>query len=571
MNHRMNRRPRRLRLLLAAVALLLTSQLRASGAGDVPDARAARVDALFADLNRAPSPGVAIAVVRDGKVILRRGYGLASVEHRVPVTPSTVFDTASLSKQFTGLAVAMLVSEGKVKLGDDVRKYIPELHDFGRPITVEHLLRHTSGLRDWYSTLSVAGWRPSDPITYGDILTLAYHQRSLNFAPGSGHLYTNTGYNLLAELVQRVTRRPFRAWAEEHIFRPLGMADTRVRDDFNEVIPNRAYGYAHGPGGSLRTTPNNLTGVGSSSVFSTADDFARWLINFGEAGVGGRAALSLMQTPGALDDGTPVRYGFGITTGRYKGLPFFTSSGAWASFNTYDAYFPEQKFGVVVLANSGAADAQSAVIKITDIYLEKDFAAAPPPAAAQEPAPKAGVSAAAFDEYAGLYRLGPDSYARVERYETMLLFLMPRRGHVVMSPTSENEFSVEREDEAAAVVFRRGADGKVASLTYDGRPAPRVAASEIRPPADLSVYAGDYDSEELGASYRVTVADGALQMQHRRRGDTPLKWLWGDEFRALDAHLSSVEFKRDGAGRVNGLVVNGSERSRDIRFTKRRS
>src|SRR5215210_548472 len=191
----MNHRPRRLRLLLAAGALLLASQPRAAAAPaqDAPDPRAARVDALFADLNRAPSPGLAVAVVRDGKVILRRGYGLASVEHRVAITPSTVFDVASLSKQFTGLAVAVLVSEGKVKLSDDIRKYVPELPDFGRPITVEHLLRHTSGLRDWYATLSVAGWRPDDPITFGDILTLAYNQRALNFAPGDEYLYSNTG------------------------------------------------------------------------------------------------------------------------------------------------------------------------------------------------------------------------------------------------------------------------------------------------------------------------------------------------------------------------------------------
>jgi CubicO group peptidase (beta-lactamase class C family) len=574
----MNHRPERLRVLLAAGALLLAAQIGAAAAPaqGASDPRAVRVDALFADLNRTPSPGLAVAVVRDGKVILRRGYGLASIEHRAPVTPSTVFDVASLSKQFTGFAVALLVSEGKIRLGDDIRKYIPELPDLGRPITVEHLLRHTSGLRDWHSALSVAGWRPDDPITFGNILTLAYNQRTLNFTPGDEHLYSNTGYNLLAEMVQRVTGRPFRAWSEEHIFRPLGMVNTRVRDDYNEVIPNRAFGYARGPGGTYRRTPNNLTGLGSSSVFSTVDDFARWLINFEESAVGGRAALSLMRTPGTLNDGTVVAYGFGITSGtnRYNGLPFFTSSGAWASFNSYDAYFPEQKFGVVVLANTGAGvvDAQNAVIRITDIYLEKEFNARAPSSAeaAQPPARNAEVTPAALDEYTGLYRLGPDSHVRVERYDTMLLLQMARRGHALLSPRSEKEFWVEGEEGGAAVLFQRDPGGKVTSLTYGGRPAPRVAASEARAPADLAEYAGDYDSEELGTSYRVAVKDGALQMQHRRRGVTTLKWFWRDEFRGLDAYLSSVEFQRDGVGRVNSLIVNGSARSRDIRFAKRR-
>jgi CubicO group peptidase (beta-lactamase class C family) len=182
----MNHTSRRLIRILAAGALLLTPHLcrSAKPAQDTPEPRANRADALFADLNRKPSPGLALAVVRDGKVILRRGYGLANIEHQVPITPSTVFDLASLSKQFTGLAVAMLAAEGKVKLSDDIRKYIPELPDFGRAITIAHPVHHTSGLRDWASALSVAGWRPDDPITFKQILTMAYNQRSLNFEPG---------------------------------------------------------------------------------------------------------------------------------------------------------------------------------------------------------------------------------------------------------------------------------------------------------------------------------------------------------------------------------------------------
>ena len=544
----------------------------AAAAQNTRDPYASRVDALFADLNRKSSPGLAIAVVRDGKVILRRGYGLASIEHRVPITPATVFDIASLSKQFTGLAVAMLVSEGRIKLSDDIRKYIPELPDFGRPITIDHLLRHTSGLRDWPGTLSVAGWQFHDVISFKQILTLAYNQRTLNFVPGSEYLYSNTGYNLLAEMVHRVTGRSFRAWTDEHVFRPLWMVNTHVRDDYTEVIGNRAFGYARGRNGTYRSTPNNLTGVGSSSVFSTVDDLARWMINFGDATVGGKAAISLMLTPGKLDDGTPVMYGFGITAGsnRYKGLPFFTSSGNWASFNSYDAYFPEQKFGVVVLANadSNVIDAQQAVIKISDIYLENDFTIKPPaqPASAEQ---KSNPTTAMLDEYAGLYRIGPDSYVRIHRYGQVLLFQERHRGDSLMSPKSEREFVVSGEEDEATVVFHRDAAGKVMSLTYRDQRALRVGSSEAHPPVSLADYAGNYDSEELGASYRVVVKNGALEIQHRRRGTVPLTWLWREEFGSLDTYLASVDFERDDAGRVTGLIINGSERNRDIRFAKR--
>lgn len=561
---------RRLALILATGAFLLASHFRGGGvsAQDAQDSHASRVDALFADLNRTPSPGLALAVVRDGRIILRRGYGLASIEHGVPISPSTVFDVASLSKQFTGLAVAILVSERKIKLSDDIRKYIPELPDFGRPITIAHLLYHTSGLRDWPGILSVAGWRFDDVITFRHILTMAYNQRALNFPPGAEHLYSNTGYNLLAEMVQRVTGQSFRAWTDEHIFGPLGMANTHFRDDYGEVIANRAFGYARAAGGGLRSTPDNLTALGSSSLFSTADDFARWLINFDTAAAGGRAAVSLMQTRGSLDDGTAIRYGFGILHGSYRGLPMFTHSGGWASFDTFAVYFPQQKFGIVVLANSGSINAQNAVIKIANIYLEKELgpeSLSPPGAPA--PGRVADVPPAVLDDYAGLYRLRPGSYLRIKRDRATLTAQLTGKEPATMTPRSEREFRVE--GEGAGIVFQRDAAGKVISLEYEGERAPKVDESGSHRPAQLAEYAGEYYSQELDTVYRVAVKQGSLEMQHRRRGTIPLTWLWREEFGSPDGYLASIEFLRGGANRVTGFVINGDPRNRDIRFVKR--
>lgn len=566
----MNQSHNRLTCTFVTGAFLIASYLCGglALAQNARDPRADRVDSLYAGLNRTPSPGLAVVVVRGGKVILRRGYGLASIEHRVPITPGTVFDVASLSKQFTGLAVAMLVSEGKIRLNDDIRKYIPELPSFGRPITIEHLLRHTSGLRDWPGTLSVAGWKFEDVITFGQILTMAYNQRTLNFEPGAEHLYSNTGYNLLAEMVQRVTGQSFRSWTDEHIFRPLGMVNTHFRDDYTEVIANRAFGYARAVDGSYRSTPDNLTALGSSSLFSTADDFARWLINFDEAAVGGRAAISLMQTRGALNDGSPVRYAFGILLGSYRGLPMFTHSGGWASFDTYNVYFPQQKLGIVVLANSNAIDAQSVVIQIANIYLEKELDPEPPAPKAPPAARSPDLPPSVLNAYEGLYRLRPGSYVRVKREGATLTALATRSKPAMMLPMSEREFRLE--PGGATVLFQRDAAGKVASMEYDGEPARKVDESSSHPPAQLANYAGEYYSEELDTFYRVAVANGALEIQHPRRGGVPLAWLWREEFGSPAAYLSSVEFQRDGAGHVAGLIINGDPRSRDIRFVKRR-
>jgi CubicO group peptidase (beta-lactamase class C family) len=556
-----------MRFISRGLLLLVAVLAHAASAQDTTDARAQRVDSLFAIYNRTPSPGLALAVVRDGRVVLRRGYGLADVEHGVPITPATVFDVASVAKQFTGLAVAMLVSQRKIALGDAIRRYIPELHDFDHPIRVEQLVHHTSGIRDWPGALAVAGWRFDDVITFDEILDMAYRQRTLNFTPGAEHLYSNTGYNLLAELVHRVSGRPFAEWTEAQIFRPLGMTDTHFRTDYGEVIPRRAYGYERIADGRYRLTTDDLVAPGSSSLFSTVDDLARWLINFDDAGVGGRDAIALMQTPGKLNDGTSVPYGFGILTGSYRGLPMFTHSGGWASFDTYTVYLPQQRLGIVVLANCDAISAQRAVIDIANIYLEHDF----PPAAASPvsehsavaTAPTASPATDTLAGYAGLYRFGPGSYVRIVAQGAAAT--AQRTGEKAAGLTAQPDGTFTREESGGTLVFARDARRHPAVLTWDGDSARKVA-----PVADakLASYAGEYESAELGARYRIETRGDTLMLWHPRIGRIVLTRLWGDDFAGTTWYLRSVEFQRDRRGRIVALVVNGDPRNRDIRFLR---
>lgn len=567
----MNHLPRGTTLIRATGFLLLAAHLSAAAAAarGQADKRASQVDAIFAELDRAPAPGAAVIVVRDGKVLLRKGYGLASVEHRVPVTPSTVFDVASVSKQFTGLAVAMLVSEGKIKLGDDVRTHIPELPDFGHRVTVGHLVHHTSGIRDWPGALLVGGWRFDDVITFNQIMLMAYNQRDLMFAPGAEYSYSNTNYNLLAELIRRVTGRPFREWTDERLFRPLGMTNTRFRDHYTEVIADRAFGYARGSDGKYHHMPNNLTALGSSSLFTTADDLARWLINFDEGTAGGRAALSLARTRGTLGDGKTIDYAFGLVHGDHRRLPMIFHDGGWAGFSSLVVYFPDQKFGVAALSNGGPVNVGDAVKKITDIYLEKELAAQPAPAAAAAATADgaaAAVPPAELGDYVGLYRLGPGSYVRIRLEGATLTSEVTREKPAALTPRAEREFSAG----GAKFVFRRDAAGKVEAVEYRGRLAPRVDEPAAAQPARLEDYAGDYESEELGTSYRVAAKNGSLEMQHRRHGTIPLARLWRDDFGSPVSFMTSVEFQRDREGRVIGFVVNGHPRSRNIRFLMRR-
>ena len=230
-------------LACMATAILLMPALTAVAPQEQGDAISRQVDALFAAINRSDTPGASVLVIKSGMVLHRKGYGSANLEHQIPITPESVFDIASVSKQFTGMAISMLIEADILNLDDDVRDYIPELPDFGNTITVRHLVHHMSGVRDWPGTLAVAGWHFEDRISFDQILTMAYHQQALNFDPGERFLYSNTGYNLLAELVSRVTGKTFRAWTHENLFVPLGMEDTHFQDDHRELIPLKVDGY----------------------------------------------------------------------------------------------------------------------------------------------------------------------------------------------------------------------------------------------------------------------------------------------------------------------------------------
>ena len=555
-------------MMRVLTALALITVLGPVARAQVPasSAEERRVDSLFAQYSRGNTPGVAIAVVRDGKKVLSKGYGLASLEHRVPITPSTVFDVASVSKQFTGLAIAMLVEQGRIKLTDDIRKYIPELGDVGQTITIEHLVHHTSGLRDWPGSLSLAGWRMDDVVSFDQILDMAYHQRSLNFVPGAEYTYSNTGYNLLAELVKRVSGQSFRAWTDEHLFRPLGMTDTHFRDDHTWVVPNRAFGYAKMGDSSWAATTNNLTALGSSSLFTTVDDLAKWVMNFDDPKVGGATAMAMTRTRGRLNDGTTIPYAFGIVNGEYRGQPIVNHSGSWASFATFVLHFPAQHFGVIVLANTGSVNTGRAAYDIADIYLAKDLGPRPPPTPnAIATARPVDVAPAVLDRYVGLYRLGPGWFVRVRRDGGVLKVQATREDEAPMSARSDTTFWVAAYN--APMVFQLRPGGPT-QLSYRTMRVPKLEESAPLTPAQLGELAGEYASDELQVRYRVELTDSGLVMRHPRHGTIALTRLWRDEFGGSTWFTRSVEFRRDEAGRVVGFSAYIDERSRDIRFTR---
>ena len=341
----------------------------------------AKVDQLFAEWNNPDTPGAALAVTRDGETIYTQGYGTANLEYDIPITPTTIFDIASVSKQFAAFAIATLSHEGKLSLDDDIRAHLPDLPDFGNTITIRHLLHHTSGLRDWVQSLVIAGVAMEDVISFKHILKMARHQKALNFEPGAAYLYSNTGYNLLAEIVERVTGNSFTEWTDTHIFKPLAMTNTHFHDDHQMILKNRAYSYQAVENNGFKHAVNNTTALGSSSLYSTVEDLAKWILNFDDTQIGEQVVIEQMHQQGVLNNGEQISYALGLNIGEYRGLQTVGHSGSWRGFRSHLIRFPEQKFGVVVLCNLDTFNPLRLAEKVADLYLADILA----PVEASEP------------------------------------------------------------------------------------------------------------------------------------------------------------------------------------------
>ncbi len=329
----------------------------------------AKVDQLFAEWKCPDSPGAALAVTRDGEVIYQQGYGMANLEYDLPITTTSIFDIASVSKQFAAFAIVTLSHEGKFLLDDDIRTYLPDMPDFGNIITIRHLLHHTSGLRDWVQSLVIAGVGMEDVISFRHILKMARHQNTLNFEPGSEFLYSNTGYNLLAEIVETVTGDSFREWTDTHIFKPLGMTNSHFHDDPQMILKNRAYSYQAVENGEFKHAVNNTTALGSSSLYSTVEDLAKWILNFDNTRIGEQTVIEQMHQCGVLNNREQIKYALGLNIDTYSGLQTVGHSGSWRGFRSHLMRFPDQKFGVVILCNLDTFNPLRLAEQVADIYL----------------------------------------------------------------------------------------------------------------------------------------------------------------------------------------------------------
>ena len=534
------------------------------------DTPAGKVDQMMAPY-RADTPGGVVAVVRGGEIAFSAVYGLANVEYGVPNTRSTPYHMASVSKQFTAFAVVLLSLEGKLGLDDDVRKYLPEVPDFGHTITLRHLLNHTSGIRDHWTLWAMSGGRMDDVIRQQDLMRLVTRQRDLNFEPGAEHLYSNTGYLLLSEVVTKVSGRPFGEWMKANVFEPLGMSATQIYDDHERLVPGRAYSYQYSKDG-LSKAVLSYANSGATSLFTTAEDLARWLRNFRTGQVGGKRAIELLQVPGVLNGGKTIDYALGVGIGEQNGLRRVSHGGGDAGFRTWLAYYPEIDAGVVVLGNVASFDAGGIGTRVAEVFFAGEMRAKKPARAKDAGAGKGAaepVPAELGRALAGVFVIENGPYVTIAYEDGKLSSQVEGQPAVALLPEGDKTFRVDVPEPDVRIAFEADQGGAVdkAVLHQDGeKPMRRVAKWE--PDADaLAAYTGRYYSPELETFYTVSLEDKKLIIGHRRHGDSALTPREKDVFASGEWWIGKVTFVRDQDGHIGSMSMSNG-RVRNLRFER---
>ena len=499
-----------------------------------------------------PAPGCAAAVSLSGEVVFEKAYGLADLEHNVPNTPQTIFESGSVAKQFTAAALVLLQQDGKLSLEDPVRKYIPELPDYGSPLTIRHLLNHTSGIRDWGTVMSLTGAGRGERVVTQDLaLDVITHQRALDFTPGSEYSYSNSGYNLAAIIVERVSKQKFPAFVEERLFKPLGMKNSSWRDDYQRIVPGRAQAYSRQGTGPWRLNMPFMNVYGNGGMLTTVGDWMKWNAMLDSQSLGA-SLVNALETQGVLNDGRKIAYALGLTVDKYKGLKDVSHGGATAGYQTFLARYPDNKVSVGVMCNGTSPSAAGIAAGITD-EIFGPFPATPR-------IESATVSEDELKKLAGIWRNekthAPARFVienGVSRWGGGRL--IPMGGGQFIGGNSKLKFSFDKS----------GKPITAESVDDDGTVTRFAAAREWTPtPEELASIKGEWFSEEAGARFTVVVEDGKALIKQRPATSLPMQPLYKDHF-GVQGYV--IWFTREKNGKINGMHV-GASRMRDMPFER---
>ena len=566
--------------LFSALIVIFSQLAGALPAAEPNPGAIAEVDAIFGDFDTRESPGCSLGVIRNGDFIYRRGYGMANLEYDIPLSSRSVFRIGSTSKQFTAMAITLLAESGQISLDDPLSKYFPEFPAWAKQISIQQLVHHSSGIRDYLDLAYLAG-KTEDSGYFSDdwAIALLARQRESNFPPGSEFLYSNSGYLLLAHIVKRTTGLSLREFSEKKIFMPLGMNNTHFHDDHTHIVKQRASGYAP-DNEAFSISMTTLDIVGDGSIYTTINDLLLWDRNFyqNRLGKGGPALIEQLTTAGTLSGGDKMtagaghsfasgqHYASGLLLENYRGLPMISHGGAFVGYRAEIIRFPEQRFSVAVLCNRSDGTPTVKARQVADYFLADVLQTRPETELAGD---GYQLSEDQLQLYTGDFWEESESFAAETQVDGGKLWAVhsPERRNE-LAPVGPHRFRMLGLPGDILVEFTMNDSGVEKMVTIiDGYPGGSFTPFSRREisPAELGEYSGDYYSPELDVRYLLGMDRDRLLFQLKDQDPRELTAMFGETFESPD--WGAFEFKHDGQGNITGFLLS-SGRVRNLLFIR---
>ena len=526
-----------------------------------------QIDSLFLEWNTPNHPGGAVGIMKDGKTVFSKAYGLASLEYLVPNNNGTIFNLASVSKQFTAMGIVLLELQGKLSIEDDIRKYLPEIPDFGKPITISHMLHHTSGLRSLHALLGMAGWRADDSRSNEDIDRFMLNQKELNFTPGEEYLYCNTGYMLCVNIIEKISGQKFDEWMKENIFDPLNMPHTYVEENYSRIVADNATSYYGNKDRGFERAVEYWAYVGSGNMHSNTEDMLQWADNFSNPSKGWEKAFERLQTFDDFNNGMHNSYAFGVVIGDFEGFKKIGHGGSIGGFRSYVGAYPEEQLSIVVLTNFSSANAGGKEYQIANLLLEsKDVSKISEPTTTVINGIR--LSQAALEKYEGWYWNDKDNYERqIQIKNDTLRYVRSSSSETPLIPMSESTFQMDINGPKVIVEFHKE---KLITemIVVEGEINTIFTSFEKKEDSQegLHSYSGNFYSPEIETWFQINVGDDQLIGHHVRHGDFPIKVLKKDVLEG-PWPIGTIKFIRDTDSRITGIRASNG-RVRNLWFKK---
>jgi CubicO group peptidase (beta-lactamase class C family) len=524
---------------------------------------AQRVDSLIAAYNIQNGPGIAVSVIKDGAIVYKKGVGIANLEYGIPITPTTVFHVASVSKQFTIFSILLLEQEGKLLLDDDIRKYLPEMADYGHKITLRNLANHTSGIRDNTALAYLIGISEADLFSNEQAVKLITSQRGLNFVPGDEFEYCNSGFILLAEIVKRVSGQSFAKFTKERIFSPLKMKNSLFLDNPEIIVKNSAYSY-YKPDSINYKSNLNHSFVGSTGLNTTVEDLSLWALNFEKQTIGNNTIFNKMKEKSQLNNGEIIPYALGQETKIYKGLNVIFHGGGIAGYGSYLLRIPEHNFSVVYMCNSHFFHPLDIAYNIADYYLNDKET---------PPGSKPSFNPSLLQYFVGDYEPFPGLVISIlKEKDTLFLQAKGDNNKAKLLQIADYEFIYPNRPHSK-IVFAK--TNRVSSnflkwhfsdFAYQGQRVELKNFDETK--INLTEFTGSYYNPEMNTRYKFVVKENKLVATHNINGDIILTALQPDVF--VSTYIGSfgkIEIIRNEQQKVIGCYISG-QKARLIKFEK---